>query len=281
MRSVFYETIVMNTTATPITTQIPCQQCAAPLPVEQGTRFVKCEFCGATNFVDKARAVFHYALQQTVRDTDALAALRRWMAGNQTVKGLDAQAKIDAGQFEYFPMWLVRTEQNGVERLFLEPAAALSISALKGETIPAADLIPYDHELDAAAVEPTVPYDAMLQWLKDEQKMPDTAVKEVSLVHLPLFVFKYEFKGERYTAMVDAATSRVFANIFPTKWEAPYFTIASIAFIVYFCLAMGPLAGYMSGTGEGFALGVVAYIVLSVIVAIPIFVAAAYISAKV
>lgn len=271
----------MSSTIPTPATQISCQQCGAPLPVAQGTRFVKCEFCGATNFVDKARAVFHYALKQTVRDTDALAALRRWMAGNATVKGLDTQAKIESPQFEYFPMWLIRTERNGAEKVFLEPAAALSISALKGETIPAASLEPYDHELDAAAVEPTVPYDAMLKWLQDDHQIPDAAVKEVSLVHLPLFVFKYEFKGERYTALVDAATSKVFANLFPSKWEAPYLTIAAIAFAVYFCLALGPLAGYMSGTGEGFVVGVAAYFVLAIIVAIPIFIAAAYISSKV
>lgn len=271
----------MSPTPTPIATQIPCQQCSAPLPVEQGSRFIKCEFCGATNFVDKTRAVFHYALQQTVRDTDALAALRRWMAGNQTVKGLDTKAQIGPAQFEYFPMWLIRTEQNGGEKVFLEPAAALSISALKGETIPAADLVPYDHELDVAAVEPTVPYEAMLQWLKDEKSIADTAIREVSLVHLPLFVFKYEFKGERYTALVDAATSKVFANIFPSKWEAPYLTIAIIAFLVYFCAALAPMAGYLSGYGEGMVLGIIAYVIIAVVAAIPIFVAAAYISSKV
>lgn len=266
---------------TPIASQIPCQQCAAPLPVQQGTRFVTCEFCGATNFVDKARAVFHYALQQTVRETDALAALRRWMAGNQTVKGLDAAAKINPLQFEYFPMWLVRTKQKGDEQLFLQPAAALSISDLKGETIPVASLVPYDHALDAAAVEPTVPYEAMITWLKEEQNIADTAISEVSLVHLPLFVGKYEYKGERYTAIVDAATSRVFANIYPSKWEAPYFTIAAIAFVVYFCASMGPLAGYTMGGGEGFMLGTILYLVIAVIAAIPIFIAAAYISSKV
>jgi LSD1 subclass zinc finger protein len=60
-----------------IGTQINCRQCAAPLPIEQGTQFVTCGFCGATNFVDKARAVFHYSVRSTVREADALSALRR------------------------------------------------------------------------------------------------------------------------------------------------------------------------------------------------------------
>ncbi len=41
-------------------TSITCRQCAAPLTVEQGQPFITCRFCGATNFVDRARAVFHY-----------------------------------------------------------------------------------------------------------------------------------------------------------------------------------------------------------------------------
>ena len=78
----------------PVTTQMQCQQCGAVLPVETGTQFVTCAYCGTTNYVDKTRAVFHYAVRVTVRESDALSALRRWMAGNATVKDLDKKANI-------------------------------------------------------------------------------------------------------------------------------------------------------------------------------------------
>ena len=42
-------------------TQLLCQQCSAPLAVETGAKYVTCEFCGTVNFVDKSRAVLHYA----------------------------------------------------------------------------------------------------------------------------------------------------------------------------------------------------------------------------
>ena len=265
----------------PVATQIPCQQCAAPLAVEQGSLYVTCAFCGTTNFVDKARAVFHYALRTTVRETDASAALRRWMAGNQTVKDLDKKATIESPQFELFPMWLVRAKKGQDEKLLLEPAAALSISELKQVSIPAADLEPYDHALDDAAVEPTVPYEAMRKWLADDYKIADNEVKEVSLVHMPLYIFKYSFGGRRYTAVVDAATSKVFASIYPSKMEMPYLAIAIMAFAIYFCAALAPLIGLLSAEGEGLAVGVVVYIVLAVVFAVPIFVAAAVISSRV
>jgi hypothetical protein len=60
----------------------------------------------------------------------------------------------------------------------------------------------------------------------------------VSLVHLPVYVCKYAFNQRRYTAMVDAATSKVFANIYPAKWEVPYVAIGVAAFVAFFVLSL-------------------------------------------
>lgn len=265
----------------PDAAQILCRQCNAPLPVEQGTQFVTCEFCGTTNFVDKGRAVFHYAIRTTVRENDAQAALRRWMAGNKTVKDLDKKAQIDQPVFQYFPMWLVRVVQNGQEKIFLEPAAALSVSELKEVVLPAGDLEPYDHNMDAAAMEVTVPYDAMLNWLRNDDGVSEGQIKEASLVHLPVYQFKYGFGDRRFTAIVDAASSKVFANIYPSKWEAPYFAIGAAAFVLYCCAALIPLAGWLYNEGTGLVLGILVYIVVAIVLAIPIFIIASIISAKV
>jgi len=264
-----------------IATQTTCGQCGSALPVEHGSQFVTCEFCGTTSFVDKARAVFHYALRVTVREDDALAALRRWMAGNETVKGLDKKARVERPAFEYFPMWMVKALQGEGERVFLKPAAALSVSELEHIAVPAADLQPYHHDLDAEAVGPTVPYETMRQWLSDDHGIGAEAVREVSLVHVPIYTCKYGYDKRRYTAIVDAATSKVFANIYPSKWEAPYLAMGAAAFVAYFCAALAPLAGFLTGGAGGLLAGVVVYGVAALLLAIPIFVAAALISAKV
>ncbi|MCI0393356.1 MAG: hypothetical protein L0332_00425 [Chloroflexi bacterium] len=266
---------------TPVATQILCRQCTAPLAVEQGVSLVTCEFCGTANVVDKSQAVFHYAVRQTVRENDAVAALRRWMAGNKTVKDLDKKAQIEGPVFQLFPMWLVRANQNGQEMVLLEPAAALSVSELKELTVPAADLETYDPSFDEQAVEATVPYEAMLRWLENDHRVHRSSIREVALVHLPVYQCKYSHNGRRYTAVVDAATSKVFANIYPSKWEAPYFAIGAAAFAVYCCASFIPLAGYFTAEGTGLAIGVLAYLVLAVILAIPIFTLATVISAKV
>ena len=217
---------------------INCRQCAAPLAVEQGQPFVTCRFCGATNFVDKARAVFHYLVRPTVREDGARAALNRWMAGNATVKDLDRKAKVEAVSFEYFPMWLVRATVQRDERVLLKPAAALSISELGQLNIPPSDLVPFDINVGATVVAPSVPFDTVQQWLLDDQHIAPENIREAALVHVPVYVCKYAFNKRRYTAIVDAATSKVFANIYPAKWEVPYVAIGTAAFVAYFVLAI-------------------------------------------
>jgi len=202
------------------------------------------------------------------------------MAGNDTIKGLDNEAQIQQPVFQYFPMWLIRVLKNGQEELLLEPAAALSVSELKHLTVPASDLEPYDPRYDESAVEATVPYKAMMAWLEDENDVQRSDIKEVSLVHLPIYLIKYSYKDRHYTAVVDAATGRVFANIFPSKWEVPYMAIGAAAFAAYFCAALIPLGGYLINDVGGLGLGILIYAGVAVVLAIPFFSAAATISAK-
>jgi hypothetical protein len=221
-----------------VATSITCRQCAAPLTVEQGQPFVTCRFCGATNFVDKTRAVFHYLVRPTVREDGARAALNRWMAGNATVKDLDRKAAVDSVAFQYFPMWLVRAVVQRDERVLLKPAAALSITELGRLNIPPADLVPFDARVDGTIVSPSVPFETMQQWLLDDQHIAPEDIREASLVHLPVYVCKYAFNGRRYTAIVDAATSKVFANIYPAKWEVPYVALGAATFVAFFVLSL-------------------------------------------
>jgi len=226
------------TTSADVSPSINCRQCAAPLAVEQGQPFVTCKFCGATNFVDKARAVFHYLVRPTVREDGARAALNRWMAGNATVKDLDRKSTIDSVSFQYFPMWLVRAIVQQDERVLLKPAAALSISELGQLDIPPSDLVPFDVNIGATVVAPSVPFDTVQQWLLDDQHIAPENIREAALVHLPVYTCKYTFNKRHFTALVDAASSKVFANIYPAKWEVPYVTIGAAAFVTFFVLSL-------------------------------------------
>lgn len=262
-------------------TQLLCQQCAAALVVEQGAQYATCEYCGTVNFLDKSEAVLHYAVRPTIDDAQAVASLRRWMAGNHTVKGLDADAKVDSQEFQYFPMWLARTEVDGREVVHLKPAAALSIVELGNLRVPASDLEPYDYSLDALAMRPTVPVTALRSWLANNERVAAGAIREVSLVHVPTYQFKYIYKGATYTALVDAATGQVFAAIYPEKYELPYVSIGGFGCLAYFLAALIPLISFfvLDGT-SGIGLGLLIYLVVAVALAIPIFIAAASVSRK-
>lgn len=262
-------------------TQILCHQCAAVLPVEQGSQFVTCEFCSATNFVDKSGAVLHYAVRSTVDETAASAALRRWMGGNVTVKDLDKKAVLERPSFQLFPMWLLRINQDSQEKVVLKPAAALSIVDITELSIPASDLELYDHTMDGDAIVPTVPIDTVRKWLAQNQMIAAGQIKESSLVHLPLYLFKYKFEGREYTAVVDAASSQVFASIYPSKREVPYVTIGSVGCALYFCAALIPAIAFFTSDGSGLVLGILGYIVAAIVLAVPIFGIAAYVSARV
>jgi len=262
--------------------EIHCAQCGGVLNPDEGQVFLTCPYCGSAVFLDKSKVVFHWSLACTVSPQDAAAGLRRWMAGNQTVKDLDTKSKLTSSTFQYFPVWYAKARQNDKERIYLEPAAATSISEIKSLDIPSGDLKKYDPALDAQAVAPSVPYPALLDWLIGRGVQADQ-VAEAALVHLPVYIFKYDFGGQSYTAMVEGASGKVFANIFPAKAEAPYFIVGVVATLGFLCVSTFPLIGIAAdgGSGAGIGLGLLACLVGALVVAVPVFILAAVVSAKV
>ena len=262
-------------------TQLLCQQFSAPLVVEQGARYATCEYCGTVNFLDKSQAVLHYAVRPTLDAPQAAAALRRWMAGNETVKGLDSAAQIESQTYQLFPMWLARTTSDDKEVVYLKPAAALSIVELGKLRVPAADLEPYDGSLDADAVKPSVPVTAVHAWLAENEGIAAGSISEMSLVHVPIYQFKYRYKDQSYTALVDAATGQVFTAIFPEKFELPYVTIGGVGCLAYFLAALIPAFSlWVFGDTIGLGLGILIYLGVIIALAIPIFIAAASVSRR-
>ncbi len=265
---------------TTVGTQLLCQQCSAPLTVETGAKYVTCEFCGTVNFVDKSRAVLHYAVRPTLDEKQAAAALRRWMAGNQTVKGLDTAAQIESQTYQLFPLWMVRATRHGKEEVVLKPGAALSIGELRKLRVPAADLQPYDSSLDGVAVKPSVPVTAVHGWLAANENIAPEAIEELALVHAPIYQFKYRYKDESYTALVDAAAGEVFAAIYPEKFELPYVSIGGLGCVAYFLAALIPAFGLWVFDDVGLGLGLLIYVGVAVALAVPIFIAAASVSRR-
>ena len=226
-----------------------CTQCGGELHPDEGQIFLVCPFCGATVYLDKSRVVFHWFVAPTLDENEARGALFRWMSGNQTVKDLDKKSQVTGILFKFFPIWYIRWQTGGREEVGLQPAAATAISELTRLNLPAGDLQKYDTRLDSQSDAPTVPLQAALDWFR--QKNPQGEVREMSLVHVPIYVFKYQYAGKIYTAVVDAANGTVLANIFPPKAEIPYRLVGIVSALVFLCLATFPVMGAIAGGNSG------------------------------
>lgn len=263
------------------TQAIHCSQCGGELHPDEGQMFLTCPYCGATIYLDKSKVVFHWYLAPTLDQPKAQAALMRWMAGNQTVKDLDRKSTVNGSTFEYFPMWnFKQRDQNNQESIRLLPAAATSVTEINNMKLPAGDLRKYDNSIDSQAHAPSVPLQAALTWLEQDKRVKEEIIEQ-SLVHVPLYMFKYQYQGNPYTAVVEAGTGEVFANIYPAKAEAPYRTIGFVSALIFLCLAIIPLvlAAGQGWTGAGIGLAICAGLG---IIFIPIlFAIARYIAAKV
>jgi len=273
--------IIHDMDATAPNTVLHCTQCGGELHPDEGQLFLTCPYCGATVYVDKAHVVFHWYLAPTLKEQEAGASLRRWMAGNQTVKDLDQKATMLGSTFEYFPLWYFKHRQkSGREDILYEPAAATSVSELRRLNLPAGDLRAYEPSMDSQARSPTVPLETALQWLAQRQ-LPEGEVVEQAMVHIPLFTFKYQYRANTYTAVVEAATGHVFANIFPAKAEAPYRMAGVVTALVFLCLAIFPVIGAMSNNGKYLDIGLGACVGLGALAAPFLFVLAAWVAAKI
>ena len=233
----------------------PCTQCGGELHPDEGQLFLTCPYCESTVYIDKSRVVFHWYLASTLDEGKARSNLARWMAGNDTVKNLDKKAKLAGVSFEFFPFWHFKSrDKAGTERIWLEPAAATSVSEMKKIKIPAGDLRNYEDSITSQAHNPTVPLTTVTQWLST--RLPSEAkVIETALVHIPIYTFKYVYNNETYTAIVEGATGGVFANIFPAKAESPYQLVGGLAAFIFLCLATFPVLGALVNSGEGLAIG--------------------------
>ncbi|OGS01950.1 MAG: hypothetical protein A2V88_08475, partial [Elusimicrobia bacterium RBG_16_66_12] len=239
--------------------------------------FLTCPYCGSAVFLDTSKVVFHWALTPTLDEPEAGAALSRWMAGNETVKDLDRKAERASSSFSYFPLWLLKIKDGGGHRIHLEPAAATSITALRDLALPPGDLVRYDPALESASVAPSVPLETLLRWQAQLGAGPDQ-IAEAALVHIPLYTFKYRYQGQSYTAVVEAASGRVLANLFPAKEEAPYRTVALATALTFVCLASVPVAGLIAGTPDGLSVGTAVCIAGGLVAAPAAFIAAAWVA---
>jgi hypothetical protein len=233
--------------------KIVCPQCAGENDIPPDGKFLECQFCGSAIYIDKSKVVNRFVIASNFNEEQAEGNLRRWMAGNFQVKDLDKLAAISAKNFYYFPLWYFKTNDAGSDKIYLQPATSTSVSEIKNVQIPAGSMKSFSKkEFDEKQfVQPDVLYDNARNWLEQTGVSQDS-IAESSLVHIPFYQFYYAFGGKQYTAMVEASSGMVYANIWPAKSEVPFrllFGLSIVTFLVVSILSF--VIGFAIG-GRGY-----------------------------
>lgn len=238
-----------------MTAPLRCPQCGGENELPSGVRLIACAFCGAALFVDRSGLVSHYRLPRLLDREQAERALRRWMAGNETVKDLDQKAELVALEPVSFPVWMFRRRTPDGESVLAEPAAPTPEPKMADLDVPAGKLEPYrTAEEGVETIAATVPLETARGWLSGAvvaagagrrgagggkgaaggaAGAPGGEVIENALVHLLLWRAAYRFGGQSWTALVEASTGRVLASVFPAKKEAPFFLVAGLGLVLF------------------------------------------------
>ncbi len=220
----------------------------------------------------EGEAVSQWVLIPKIDDQEARTALARWMAGDQMVEDLDQKATNVRSTFSYFPLWFFRhrLEDDGEEAV-LEPAAATPVSEIKEIDLPTDELRRYDAQALGDQIQsPTVPLETALVGLW-ERDIPFDEIAESSLVHVPVYTFTYDYGGETYTAIVEAATGQVLADRFPTGGKVPSWLVAGFTGVLFLCLAALPLLGVLISGTEGLIIGVLLLVGVGIPVGLALF----------
>lgn len=265
--------------------KIKCPQCGAENDVPIDEKFLECAYCGSAIYVDKRKVVTHLVVACNFKKQDAEGNLRRWMAGNFHVKDLDKLAQISQVNFYYFPMWYFKSKDESSEKIYLEPATSTSISEIKKINIPAGSLKVYkEKEFNVSEfIVPDVMYDAAQSWLKQSGVNLDT-IAESDLVHIPFYQFYYNFKGQQYTALVEASSGKVYANVWPAKSEAPFRVMFGVGIFVFLLMSIISFAiGFMIESDAIIALvtGEMIKVPMYGLAAVPLIIIAYFIAKKV
>jgi hypothetical protein len=262
------------------TSVIKCPQCAADNDIPVDEKFLECAFCGSAIYVDKSKVVNHYIVTSNFGEKEAEGNLRRWMAGNFQVKDLDKLAKISAVKFYYFPVWYFKSVTAAGDKLYIQPAASTAISEIKKITIPAGNLKLYKKgEVDETSITPPdVFFDSAQNWLK-ESGVELTTVTESSLIHIPFFQFTYDYAGKQYTALVEASSGMVYANLWPAKSEIPFRLLFILSIIGFLLVSVVVIA--LSGNSSNITRIEGVKLFLYGLIAVPLLIIAYFIAKKV
>lgn len=213
-----------------------CTKCGAPVEFDTGDKFVKCSYCSSQIFIDRSGAGFYYALPFSVQENDAVGIFRRWAGGSTRAKDLDRLAQISSLRKQYFPVYMFKRDVNGMEQVYVEPAASTTLPGLHNLKVPGGDLKVFDDKFSTNGAEMVKIDIEMASYLGSLPGGP----KEQALVYFPIWRLDYVFEQRNYVVVISASSGEVFSGEFPPRSSGAYIAVAGLGFLAF--LAEGVLA---------------------------------------
>jgi LSD1 subclass zinc finger protein len=209
---------------------LKCQKCGAPIEPDPGARIVKCAYCDSQIFLDRSGAGFFYIIPFMLNASQAQGIFRRWTAGSNMARDLEALASISIIKQAYFPVYMFKRDLDGKETVMVRPARSTTLPGMRNLKVPAGDLKLYDQKFSTSDVEVLQPELDMAAYLGE---LPGKALEQ-SLVFFPVWEMTYAYKGLKYTAVVDGSAGEIFATDYPPRKTAPFVLVAGVGFVLFF-----------------------------------------------
>ena len=253
--------------ASEATVEVRCPDCENIMKVPLGIAFWNCSFCNTSLYLYGGEAVFHYMLNATFDDEMAKSAIYRWMSSSELPSDLAVKATILEVEKIYFPLWYIKVRKGDREFVSIHPAASTSIGEMNKLELLEGNLTLFSQEkIEGFTLKlPETFYDVLQVWLKNVD-MSEEDIKLKHLVHIPWYIFKYEYEGEIYRAIVEGSSGKVLTSVTPIK-KSDIFTEAFIVILGLILLAEGliiksPLVGTYTMFATSVAFGCLLYYTL-------------------
>lgn len=208
---------------------VKCKKCGAPIEIDPGQKFAKCQYCDSQVFIDKSGVGFFYILPFFIDYNNALGIFKRWTANPMTAKDLETMAKVVQFKKQYFPVYMFKRDIGGMEKVIVEPAKSTTLPGMHTLKVPAGDIKIFDQRYNVGDAEVIQPDIDMISYLN---RLPGQS-KEQALVYFPIWNVVYDYKGTKYPLVIDGSSGEVMATYYPPREAAPYYLAAGIGFVLF------------------------------------------------
>jgi hypothetical protein len=212
---------------------VKCAKCGGDNELDSGTKFMRCRYCESQMYIDRSGAGFFYILpyqQGFVTQDQVHAAFKRWAAGPKMAKELESQFSNYTAKAQFFPVYMFRRDVNGQEQVLINPAKSTTLPGMHMLKVPAGDIKVFDQKYNYGGTELVQPDIGMNAYLSALPGKPT----EQALVYFPIWNVTYDFRGKRYSTIIDGSTGQVFSSEFPTRAETPFLVVGIGGFAAFF-----------------------------------------------